>query len=319
MLKRIVRSDVSNDEDDKTKPRIGGDHDDGVITIYDRGTKPGFRIDGATRELADPSIAPSPATPLGSIEVSLDHELGHDMHDQNKDAFKRYQATAGWQQDVDDNQMRNKGGLTDDQIKQLKKASKDHKHMELVGKDGKVYENDPYSKGDIIAHDKNALPDADAQRGPNGNDTWEYARSNAKDNFAEQYTKAVHMPETLAKDMLDAPATRVANANTQLKTDSDAFAVEKAKTPPDPAVISALEQKTKTSQAEVNAAINEQKARKAQYDIMRDEIFHANEETDAAVKRLEAKGVDPGKINDFKAKAARASTPQQIKVIESGY
>jgi hypothetical protein len=37
------------------------------------------------------------------------------------------------------------------------------------------------------------------------------------------------------------------------------------------------------------------------------------------VKRLEAKKVDPAKIAEFRAKAARASTPQQVSVLESGY
>jgi hypothetical protein len=322
-LKKIVRSDISSDEDDPANPVIGGQHStSGVITIYDVGKDPGYRIDGANRELADPSVAPSVPSTLGSIEVSLDHELGHDMHDKNPDAFKRYKDAAGWQADVDDDQMKDKGGISQADIDALRQASKDHKHKEIVGKDGKVYENDPYSKGDIIAYDKDALPTtADAQPGatPINSDTWWYQRENPKDDFADQYTKAVHTPETLAKDMIDAPATRVTNANAQLKVDSDALAAEQAKPTPDPIVISALTAKKQTSEAEVAAANKEQTARKTQFDIMRDDIFHTNTATDEAVKRLEAKGVDRAKIDEFKAKAARASTPQQIKVLESGY
>jgi hypothetical protein len=322
MLKRIERSDMSEDEDDKTKPRIGGDHSGGVIKIYDTGTGPGFRLDGAPREIADPSVAPAAGPTLGSIEVSLDHELGHDLHDQNADAFKRYQAAAGWQGDVDDDQMKTQGGLSEADIKKLKDASKAHQHMELVGKDGKVYENDPYSKGDIIAYDKDALPTtADAQPGatPINSDTWWYARSNAKDDFAEQCTKAVHTPETLAKDMLDAPAARVTKTTADAAASQASLAAERAKTPPDPAVIAALEAKAKKSQDEVAAAQKEQTARKTQFDIMRDDIFHTNTETEAAVARLQAKKVDPAKIAEFRAKAARVSTPQQVNVLESGY
>jgi hypothetical protein len=218
--------------------------------------------------------------------------------------------------------MKDKGGLSQADIDALRQASKDHTHKEIVGKDGKVYENDPYSRGDIVAFDKDALPTtADAQPGatPINSDTWWYQRENPQDDFADQYTKAVHTPETLAKDMIDAPATRVTNAQAQLKIDSDALKAEVAKTPPDPAVIAALTAKQKTSEDEAHAAENEQKARKSQFDIMRDDIFHTNTATSEVVKRLEAKGVDRAKIEEFEKKAARASTPQQIKVLESGY
>ena len=52
---------------------------------------------------------------------------------------------------------------------------------------------------------------------------------------------------------------------------------------------------------------------------MRNDIFHADQATDAAADRLAAKGVDPGKIAEFRAKAARAQTPQQVDLIASGY
>ncbi len=55
------------------------------------------------------------------------------------------------------------------------------------------------------------------------------------------------------------------------------------------------------------------------YDIMRNDIFHADKATDDAAARLAARGVDAGKIAAFRAEAARAQTPQQVQLIESKY
>jgi hypothetical protein len=119
--------------------------------------------------------------------------------------------------------------------------------------------------------------------------------------------------------MIDAPATRVTTTTATRDANQTALDAEKAKSPPDPAVVTTLEQNLQKSKDDFAAAQKEQAARKAQFDIMRDDIFHTNTETDAAVKRLQAKGTDPAKITEFRAKAARASTPQQINVLESGY
>lgn len=47
---------------------------------------------------------------------------------------------------------------------------------------------------------------------PIGADNWAYARTSPEEHFAELYTKAVHQPETLRVDLVEAPAARVAEA-----------------------------------------------------------------------------------------------------------
>ena len=50
---------------------------------------------------------------------------------------------------------------------------------------------------------------------------------------------------------------------------------------------------------------------------MRNQVFHANDATSAAEKRLAEKGVPPEKIREFTAQAKRALTPQQIEQLEA--
>jgi hypothetical protein len=324
LLKEIKRSDQSPDEKDPAKPNIGGQHGGGVISIYDLGVTGLYRHSDDPHELADPSLRgvdgqPLSKTgdPIGRIEETLNHEFGHDIHDQNPDAFNRYQQAAGWQTNVNDAQMTTAGVSAAD-IAALKAGTK----TDIKGSDGKVYKPDPYNSGQILAVDDGAVPEPGTGAQPNSVhnwDTWDYARTNHKDNFAEHYTKAINAPEKLAKDLIDAPATRVTNETTTRDAAQTALDAEKAKSPADPAALAAKQAKLDEANAKVADAVKDQTAQKTEYDIMRNDIFHADKATNDAVKRLEAKGVDPAKIAEFKAKAARAQTPQQVDLIASGY
>jgi len=329
LLKEIRRSDKH-----PTKSNVGGNHSKGVIQVFDLGVTGTYRHTGDTHELADPSLKgvdgkPLAKTgdPIAQLEEVLAHEIGHDIHDQYGDEFERYKKAAGWNEDVGNKQMK-AAGLTDDQIANLKSG----KVSVVEGSDGKLYKPDPYHEGEVLAYDKGAIPELhkDPSTGarlpgssqPNsasGGDTWNYANTNHKDHFAEHYTKAINAPEKLAQDMLDAPKERVAEQTTARDTAATDLATEKAKSPPDPAKVTALESALADEQKKLDDAIADQAAQKTQYDIMRNDIFHADKATDDAAKRLEAKGVDPAKIAEFRAKAERAQTPQQVDLIASQY
>ncbi|MBK7194806.1 MAG: hypothetical protein IPH80_20190 [Myxococcales bacterium] len=332
MLKEIRRAGAH-----PKQPNVGGDHSDGVIKVYEPGTTFNYRHNGDALEGQDPNGVdvngnplPKNGDPLGSLHEVINHEFGHDIHDQNEDAFKRYQDAAGWESDVGKKQL-GKAGLTDDQIEQLKETDKDKPQLDRIeGKDGKIYVRDPYNSGEVLAYDKGAIPEAGndalgnalpgmSQPNNRGWDTWNYANTNYKDHFAEHYMKALDKPETLAKDLIDAPTQRVTGVTTKRDQAQGVVDAAKAKTPPDPAAVTQAEADLQKAQAEVDDAVKDQTAQKKQYDIMRDEIFHADKAATDAEARLKARGVDQAKIDDFNAKAARLQTPKQIESLEAQY
>ena len=181
-----------------------------------------------------------------------------------------------------------------------------------------------------LAYDKGAIPESHLDRSKNplpgssqpnsrGGDTWDYANTNYKDHFAEHYMKALDKPETLAKDLIDAPADRVKEETATRTAAQDRVTAETTKSPQDPVALAAAEKTLRDQEAALADAVKDQEAQKKQYDIMRDEIFHANTATDNAEARLRAKGLDQAQIDDFKAKAARLQTPKQVELLEAQY
>ena len=55
------------------------------------------------------------------------------------------------------------------------------------------------------------------------------------------------------------------------------------------------------------------------FGIMRNDIFHTNDEEKDARARLVAKGATTDQLKDFDEKAAKVSTPEQIKTLEANY
>lgn len=333
LLKEIRRSDMQGEDKDKLakdpnyRPHVGGDHNDGVIRIYDLGVNGIYRHTGDTRQMADPRIMPAAGPTLSPLEETIVHEFGHDIHDQNPEAFKHFQQAAGWQSGFDSDDLANKG-LTEQQIKDLK----DKKVADVVV-DGRRYVLDPYSKGlfggaRFLSSDDGAIPTlasgaatnpANVALGLSG-DTWDYARTNYKDHFAETYQKAIHTPEKLAHDLLDAPQQR-ANSLT-MQRDAKKTALEALKTrqpPPSPAEQQAVQTSFDDAQKQLDDAQRDQGAQRQQFDIMRNEVFHTDQATATTAQRLRDKGVPPDKVQEFLDKAARASTPEQIDFIAQGY
>jgi hypothetical protein len=314
LLKEIRRDDVNYDDDGKPKWNTGGNHNDGVIRVFETGLLGNYRYSDDTHTLGDPNLVgvdgrPLTKTgdPIGQIEEVVTHEFGHDVHDQNEDAFKKYQEAAGWNQDVDDDQLK-AAGISKADIDKLR----DEKNpgAPVMGKDGKMYVADPYNDGEVLAYDDGALP-----KGGN----WSYARTNHKDHFAEHYTAAVNAPELVAKELIDDPKTRTTTEQTNRDARQSALDAEKAKKTPDPAKVKQLEADLAAQQKALDDARRDQEAQQKQYDIMRNEIFHADQATNAASDRLRTKGIPAAKLAEFQARAARAQTPQQVELIASEY
>jgi hypothetical protein len=137
--------------------------------------------------------------------------------------------------------------------------------------------------------------------GPKGNkDPWAYAQTRGYEQFAEHYDRAMHVPEKVYKDLVENPHddTEKARRNvTAATTDAD----------------------RKLAQAKLAAAERVESVRKQSYDLMRNDIFGTNKEQTAAEQRLASRGVTPVKLAVFRERAAAASTPDQIHVIEKQF
>lgn len=320
LLKEIRRSGMAQ-RNGVDKPNIGGDHSNGIIRVYDTGVNGVYRHTGDTRQLADPSVVPAAGADLSPLEETVVHEVGHDIHDQNPDAFKKYKAAAGWQEGMKDADLKSKG-LTDAEIAAIKGGG------EVTGKDGQHYEKDPYRIGQYLSYDEGSIPTPANGAAPNpwnvahgyGNDTWSYARTNYKDHFAEHYQKAVHTPEKLAQDLLDAPKARVTSTATALEREKAALEQLKKRTPaPTEAELKAAQQRLDAADKKLKDAEHDRDAQRQQFDIMRNDVFHSDTATTAAEARLRKKGLSEDRIKEFREKAQRASTPEQIGLIEQGY
>ena len=309
MLEEIHRSDMKVSKN-KDRPSVGGSHGKGIVTIYDQGFKGNFEHGGDDRKLNDPAVGPPVGPKVTGFEETLIHEIGHDIHDLNDDAFKDYQRVGGWDVDLTEDDLKYKG-LTPAQIEELNDSNKSGK---IVLPSGRVIQRDKYREGRFQEYEKGAMPDE-------GAGTWSYAQTHTKDHFAEHYDKAVIVPEQVATDMLDEPAQRVASAKADLAHSQANLNALRARTSPPASSqeLAAAEKKLATAKSGVTNAEYGQRMQQAQFNIMRNRIFKTDKTTTEAIARLKAKGVPEAKINEFKAKAARASTPQQVEFIEKGY
>ena len=319
MLQEVRRSEMAV-RNGVNKPNIGGDHGGGVIRVYDTGVNGNYRHTGDQPEHVDPSV--STQTPLTPLEETIVHEVGHDVHDQNDDAFRRFQAACGWQTGQTNAQLTT-AGVSAAQLADLTAGN-----VSEVEVNGRVYRVDPYlTNADgtprFVGYDQGSIPTTANGATPNqtgGNDTWEYARTNPKDHFAETYQKAVHMPETLAHDLVDAPAARVATAEASRNILRQDLTDLRAQVPPPSAAeLQAAQDALTQSEAQVTDARSDQSAQQTQWDIMRNDIFHGDRATTDAVGRLEARGVPADRVAAFRAQAGRLQTPEQIALLESTF
>ena len=176
---------------------------------------------------------------------------------------------------------------------------------------------DPYGKG-YLAVDETAIPElGESEDGAGGtdHDTWKYARSNDKDQFAEHYAKAVHVPEKLYKDLVESPALAVDLAKVNLDVDKMTQKnLDPTRNTPHDYEVAA--QAVAKREKDLATAQKKQEQRKRQFDIMRNEVFGADREVAAAEARLRARGASADQIAAFHAEAAKVSTPEQVKLLE---
>ena len=320
-LETIRREDLDADDEGQPKPTIGGDHADWFdrIRIYDLGVTGTYRHTNDVRVSGDPGAYRDVGPLIGRLEETLVHEIGHDVHDKNGEIFEKFQAAAGWEKGIDEDELAARG-LTDAQMQAMKEKDA------MFTVNGRVYS---YAYGEFLSHDEGRIPSTGQ-----GKDTWRYARTNHKDHFAETYMKANLVPEQLAQDLLDEPADRVARQTLQRDLAAAAsatakanFAALQAASPPPPlADLAAAFEIWVTSEVHgareqnlLDDASADQEGLKEQYRIMRDDILHTGEEVASAKARLEAKGITPARLQDFLDRAARLSTPEQVKRLEATY
>ncbi|HEY8145922.1 MAG TPA: hypothetical protein VIG06_24745 [Kofleriaceae bacterium] len=327
-LREFRREDVKIDRSGTPQPSTGGSHSKGVVRIFDKGVDPNatFRHSGDVREGVDPNGNPIGAN-LGTLEVVVAHELGHNVHDQNPLAWAAFQAAAGWDTDLDESALIAGGVLSPQQIAQMKSNQQTYQ----VG--DKEY---GYRYGELNAFDTDRLPTTghDPANPGAARDTWWYARDNYKDHFAETYMKAVLVPEQLAVDMLDEPESRLAGEVVQRDMAAAARDTAKANlaalhaTSPPPPMQDLLAGYTEWNYREAELATWEQDVAEAkesrdsmalQYDIMRDGIFHTSQAVAAAQADMEAAGVEEAQVADFLDKASRLATPDQVEGLKKSY
>jgi hypothetical protein len=255
-----------------------GAYRSGVVRIFDASI--GDRQDhaGDTSELAGFGAA----NPIQAMQQTLAHELGHAV--EGSEGAARFHAAVGWREGVAERlrETRRKG----------------------VAVDRRVY----LEVGDQVwSYVKGQLPEGGAHSGGTDPDTWDYARSQPREYFAECYSKAILVPELLYEDLVGAPARRVDDARARLAA---------APTPGERGRLAAA----------LVEAVEDREAMARQWTTLREEVFHL---TDADIERsvaelaarAEARRVDRPRRDDvvaeLRAKAARAMTREQIERLQA--
>src|SRR5262249_49510128 len=199
-----------------------------------------------------------------------------------------YQKAAGWEKD-------GKGdleaaGLTASDLRKLETTrGQGYDTRNQIRKNGKIYMIDPYGDG-YLSVDETAIPElGESEDGAAGtdHDTWEYARSNYKDQFAEHYAKAVHVPEKLYQDLVEQPAHAVDLAKVNLDVDKMTQKnLDPTRNTPHDYEVAA--QAVARSEKALAVAQKKREQRKAQFDIMRNEVVGADKEVAGAEARRRA-------------------------------
>ncbi|HMU40963.1 MAG TPA: hypothetical protein PKE31_18280 [Pseudomonadota bacterium] len=170
-------------------------------------------------------------------------------------------------------------------------------------------------------HDPGRIPDpAIAPLSGTPNDNWRYARTRPGEHFAETYMKAILKPQSLAQDLLDAPKARVQAEQRKVTAAMTVLEnLKKANPPVNATQIQQAEAQIKDAEANQKAAQDDCEWQAKQFEIMRNQVFHSDTAQADAQKRLLQKGVPADKIEAFVAETNRASTPDQIALIEQRY
>ncbi|MFN0248475.1 MAG: hypothetical protein ACKV2T_16400 [Kofleriaceae bacterium] len=230
---------------------------------------------------------------MSRLQWTMTHELGHNVGDGLDAQYKKYEKIMGWEGHDNDT-----GALTDAEKKHLEATrASANDARNTVDKGRKTYSIDPNSDG-YFSRKQGSLPKkGEAVPGDDGYaDPWSYASTRFHEQFAEHYTRAVQVPEKVYADMMVTPQVNATMARVRVGTATNA--ADRAKAEEDLAI-----------------ALQAQSVRQQSYDLMRNEVFGTDKEQTAAEARLTARGIKD--LTVFRQKAAKASTPDQIRNIEA--
>ena len=266
-------------------------------------------------------------TVVQRVELALTHEIGHDVAHNNATAFEAFKKAGGWHA-VDAKDLR-ADGLADDDIEKIRRSQQTSSEGPVVQNESSYYTRNVHDpKHEFWAQDKTATPAQHVTRdgistGANesmlddkGDDTWNYAKSNPAEHFADVYAKAVHVPEKLHADLVQMPqeAARAAHAQLEAKErELQALATSRRTAP---GQIAMLEMEIEEARKAVAYADRAADQRGEQFRIMREDVFRTDKAATQARARLQFLNVDPKQLVAFDERAARLSTPEQIAALE---
>lgn len=245
---------------------------------------------GEKREIAPPEVGED----ISWMEWLLTHELGHNVGDKFDAAYRKYQKANGWK-----SHPKSTGKLTDAEKAVLDaKRGNRFDNRATINKGGRMYEIDQDGPG-YISCIQGAVPTGDESAAGviGGGDPWAYARTRGHEQFADHYTRAMHVPEKVYEDLIETPHLAVEHAQTALDS-------------------ATTEDEKKQAKRQLEIAKRAEKARKKSFELMRNDVFGTASAQREAEARLVARNVDPEELIKFKEAAAKASTPDQIAVLE---
>ncbi|MBL8951392.1 MAG: hypothetical protein JNK82_11475 [Myxococcaceae bacterium] len=271
----------------------------GTIRIFDNACKRG--VDGqllhqkgqaagdigGTRELSTPELVKKGGAQATFLEWTLQHELGHHVHDFHApgvlDKYKEAMEVKVQSRDE---------ALTTIGATELAKVDAEAAAASSA--------SPPRAPTPVVVNGRGYVRDGDKVRSyaadmfPGGEPTSEY--------FSEHYNQAILQPESTAKEYLDVPQKAAAAA----RAERDALRASGA-SPAD------------LAKADAKVALAEREATtwKKSYDLMRNDVFHTDTAVDAAAARLSAKGASPEQIDAFRKRCERVSTPDQVARLEA--
>ncbi len=246
----------------------------------------------------DTSVLAGHDDPVRQLEMTVAHEVGHEVQENHADAAAKILEAAGWRSGLDMAAT----GLGRDEI--LAILSESGGELEQGGShfmldvDAMAHEAARrQERGESVnamaplfqAYEEDFVPMEGAHNGDNVADSWNYARTDPGEYFAEMYTKAANLPELLYEDLIAEPE----------------------------GMIEAAELSGDTAEAERWREAARRK--RVQWDVMRGEVFGVNdtliEERVGDLEMLHGAS-DPRALDEiaqsFRADAQRVMTPDQL-------
>jgi hypothetical protein len=298
----------------------GGLHQGDTIDITDWGasTGKGFKHGGDPREMVSDAFRRDHGDTVGTLEYVLTHEIGHDVADHDPKAFEKFQKAAGWTEMTTGALKSDHVTPTDLAALEAARANPNQAQLDIGGTQ-KTY-SPIKDKETFWGVDRTAIPAAptadpsDPEARPN--DTWQYARVNPQEHFAEVYAKAVHVPKQLHHDLVAQPAEDAQRARDAVEAQQRAIAHLESSSS-DGLKLVEMRARLATLEQEKTLAIRAERQRGEEFSVMRNDVFHTDKAVAAVKSRLQAQAVSADKIREFEKQAAIASTPEQVEVLAS--